>query len=58
MNAEPTRTITFDLEAGEYEIRIYSDRYETITPAVLEHPGSLTITLDEHEHADVKRITT
>lgn len=51
------RTLTFELEPGEYEMRIFTEKYEDITPfVVLQHPCMIAVTVPEHKSVDIKRI--
>lgn len=51
-------TFTFELDPGEYEMRIFTDQYEDITPfVVLQHPCMIAVTLPPHKSVDIKRIS-
>lgn len=49
-----TRTVSWTLAPGSYRIRLYSDTHEYTQPVRIEHPGTITITLDPHEFADIR----
>ena len=59
MSTEPpvkVRCVGFDLEAGHYELRLFHNGCDCVTPIHLSHPGIITVTLTGDERVDIKRI--
>jgi hypothetical protein len=51
----PTRCIAYDLEPGDYELRLFHNGCHCTTPIRLETAGVVTITLTGTETVDIKR---